>query len=40
MVDFVGPVTYGMAGYIGVELNLAVGKINHVLQNFIPPINI
>ena len=26
-----------MAGNIGVELNLAVGKINHVSLNFIPP---
>ena len=26
-----------MAGSNGVELNLAVGKINHLLTNFIPP---
>ena len=26
-----------MAENIGMELNLAVGKINHVLPNFIPP---
>ena len=28
---------YSMAGNIGMELNLAVGKINGVSPNFIPP---
>ena len=26
-----------MAGNIGMELNFVIGKINHVLPNFIPP---